>query len=212
MTDVVLVDRDGDIATVILNRPEKLNAFTKDMWGRLGDIFGNRVILKVTGSVIPVFPVLWLVSPHFAYVVVLQMLGGLFWSGFSLSASNYLYDSVTPERRAAYSAVHNVFTSSAIFAGALLGGFLSLVIPESFTLFGRAWYWTSSLWGVLVVSSLARAAVTLSLAPALREVREVRRLTAAGLILRVARFNALAELFFDLLASTRRRLRTTGHS
>lgn len=182
------------------------------MWGRLGDIFGNRLILTVTGSVVPIFPVLWLISPNFAYVVVLQMLGGVFWSGFSLSASNYLYDSVAPDRRAAYSAVHNVFTNIAIFAGALLGGFLSLVIPESFMLFGKTWHWTSSLWGVLVVSSLARGVVTLSLAPALREVREVRRLSAAGLILRVARFNALAELFFDILAFTRRRLRTAGQS
>ena len=180
------------------------------MWGRLGDIFGNRVILTVTGSVIPFFPMLWLVSPHFAYVVVLQMFGGLFWAGFSLSASNYLYDSVSPERRAAYSAVHNVLTSIAIFAGALLGGFLSLVVPENFILFGKSWHWTSSLWGVLVASSLARGVVALSLGPALREVREVRRLTAAGLILRVARFNALAELIFDMLAFTRRRLRTTG--
>ena len=182
------------------------------MWGRLGDIFGNRLILTVTGSVVPIFPVLWLISPNFAYVVVLQMLGGVFWSGFSLSASNYLYDSVAPDRRAAYSAVHNVFTNIAIFAGALLGGFLSLVIPESFMLFGKTWHWTSSLWGVLVVSSIVRGVVTLSLAPALREVREVRRLSAAGLILRVARFNALAELFFDILAFTRRRLRTTGQS
>ena len=38
MTDVVLVDRIGDIATVTLNRPEKLNAFTKAMWGRLGSV------------------------------------------------------------------------------------------------------------------------------------------------------------------------------
>jgi enoyl-CoA hydratase/carnithine racemase len=38
MTDIVLVDRDGDIATVTLNRPEKLNAFTKAMWARLGSI------------------------------------------------------------------------------------------------------------------------------------------------------------------------------
>jgi len=38
MTDVVLVERDGDIATVILNRPDKLNAFTKAMWARLGEI------------------------------------------------------------------------------------------------------------------------------------------------------------------------------
>ena len=37
MTDVVLVERDGDIAIVILNRPDKLNAFTKAMWARLGD-------------------------------------------------------------------------------------------------------------------------------------------------------------------------------
>ncbi len=182
------------------------------MWGRLGDIFGNRLILTVTGHAIPFFPVLWLVSPHFAYVVVLQMLGGLIWAGFSLSASNYLYDTVNPERRATYSAVHNIFTSIAIFAGALLGGFLSLVVPENFMLFGKSWHWTSSLWGVLVASSLARAAVAISLAPALREVREVRRLTAAGLMLRVARFNALAELFFDMLAFTRRRLRATDQS
>jgi enoyl-CoA hydratase/carnithine racemase len=33
------VQRDGDIATVVLNRPEKLNALTKPMWRRLGDVF-----------------------------------------------------------------------------------------------------------------------------------------------------------------------------
>jgi enoyl-CoA hydratase len=39
MTDTILVLRDGDIATVVLNRPEKLNALTKSMWQRLGDVF-----------------------------------------------------------------------------------------------------------------------------------------------------------------------------
>ena len=29
MTDTILVERDGVIATVVLNRPEKLNALTK---------------------------------------------------------------------------------------------------------------------------------------------------------------------------------------
>ncbi len=37
MTDTILVERDDDIATVILNRPEKLNAFTKPMWKLLGE-------------------------------------------------------------------------------------------------------------------------------------------------------------------------------
>ncbi len=35
----ILVERDGAIATVVLNRPEKLNALTRPMWRRLGDVF-----------------------------------------------------------------------------------------------------------------------------------------------------------------------------
>jgi enoyl-CoA hydratase/carnithine racemase len=37
--DHILVERAGEIATVTLNRPEKLNALTKPMWERLGDVF-----------------------------------------------------------------------------------------------------------------------------------------------------------------------------
>ena len=40
MAETILVhDPDGPIATVILNRPEKLNALTRPMWRRLGDVF-----------------------------------------------------------------------------------------------------------------------------------------------------------------------------
>jgi len=39
--NVVLIERDGDIATVILNRPEKLNALNKAMWRRLGDVMAE---------------------------------------------------------------------------------------------------------------------------------------------------------------------------
>jgi enoyl-CoA hydratase/carnithine racemase len=36
VSDAILVDRDGAIATVTLNRPERLNALDKAMWSRLG--------------------------------------------------------------------------------------------------------------------------------------------------------------------------------
>ena len=35
--DLILVNRDGAIATVVLNRPDKLNALTMAMWRRLGE-------------------------------------------------------------------------------------------------------------------------------------------------------------------------------
>jgi enoyl-CoA hydratase/carnithine racemase len=37
VTQHILVQRDGAIATVVLNRPDKLNALTRAMWGELGD-------------------------------------------------------------------------------------------------------------------------------------------------------------------------------
>ena len=39
MADTILIERAGAIATVVLNRPEKLNALTRPMWKRLGEVF-----------------------------------------------------------------------------------------------------------------------------------------------------------------------------
>lgn len=38
MSDMIRVERDDFITTVELNRPKKLNALTKSMWQRLGDV------------------------------------------------------------------------------------------------------------------------------------------------------------------------------
>jgi enoyl-CoA hydratase/carnithine racemase len=37
MSELVRVQRDGDVATVVLDRPDRLNAVTKAMWGELRD-------------------------------------------------------------------------------------------------------------------------------------------------------------------------------
>jgi enoyl-CoA hydratase/carnithine racemase len=39
MEDTIVVSRDRAIATVVLNRPDKLNALTRAMWVRLGQVF-----------------------------------------------------------------------------------------------------------------------------------------------------------------------------
>jgi enoyl-CoA hydratase/carnithine racemase len=41
MTDLVLVEREGEIARITLNQPAKLNAVNNAMWMRLGELFAE---------------------------------------------------------------------------------------------------------------------------------------------------------------------------
>ncbi|MGD8672424.1 MAG: hypothetical protein PVH86_03850, partial [Thiogranum sp.] len=72
---------------------------TLNTWGRISDVFGNRLILVTAGSVIPALPLLWLVSANFWYLLGVQVVSGFAWAGFSLSAGNFLYDLVPAHRR-----------------------------------------------------------------------------------------------------------------
>lgn len=172
---------------------------TLNRWGRISDIFGNRRILATTGLLIPLMPLLWVVSGNFYYLLLVQAVSGFSWAGFTLSASNFLYDLVPPERRATYLAIHNVLASAGLFVGAMLGGVLAAVLPTELGAFGYGVAWASPLLGVFVVSTVLRAAIVALLMPRIREVRKVRPATFAGLIFRVTRVNALAGLFFDIV-------------
>jgi MFS family permease len=174
---------------------------TLSQWGRISDVFGNRRILVVTGLFIPLMPLLWVFSSNVWYLIAIQALSGFSWAGFSLSASNFIYDLITPNRRATYLAVHNVLASIGIFSGAVLGGYLGTIMPTTLTLFGETYSWLSPMFGVFVVSTLARAAVVMLLTPKLREVRSVREISLSQVIFRVTRMNALAGLVFDIVGS-----------
>ena len=174
---------------------------TLNQWGRISDVFGNRRVLSVTGVLLPVMPLLWLVSTDFWYLLFIQAVSGLAWAGFTLSASNFLYDLTVRERRTTYLAIHNVLAAVGIFCGALLGGYLGLALPERLELFGLTWAWVSPLLGVFALSAIARTLVLLLLLPRIREVRRVRPISFTNVIFRVTRVNALAGLMFDIVGT-----------
>jgi len=177
---------------------------TLSRWGRLSDLFGNRLILVTTGLVIPFLPTLWLVSTSYYYLLAVQALSGLVWAGFTLSATNSVFDLTPRTRRATLMAVHNVVAATAVFAGAMVGGWLGTRLPETLTLFGMTWAWLTPLYGVFIVSTIARLAVALLFLPRLREVRKVRQMTRSGLIFRVTRLHPVSGLMFDVVGRFRR--------
>jgi MFS family permease len=147
---------------------------TLNQWGRISDVFGNRRILGTTGVLVPLMPLLWIFSTNYWYLLCAQALSGLAWAGFTLSASNFIYDLIARDKRATYLSVHNVLASIGIFGGAMLGGYLGVVMPTQMALAGITISWLSPLLGVFVISTLARALVVVFLLPKIREVRKVR--------------------------------------
>ncbi len=178
---------------------------TLSRWGRISDIFGNRRILGATSVMMPLLPLLWAVSSNFWYLLIVQAISGLTWSGFTLSASNFLYELVERDKRASYFAMHNVLASLGLFCGAILGGYLGTQLPTRLELFGHTYTWLSPLLGVFVISFLMRATIVLLLVPRIREVRNVRPIAFTDLIFRVTRVSALSGMFFDIIGSKNRR-------
>lgn len=187
-----------------------LQFLTLNRWGRVGDAFGNRYILVMTGLMITILPALWMVSTNYVYLLFVQALAGLVWAGFSLSAGNYLFDLIPRARRATLMALHSVLASIGAFSGALLGGYLGTHLPNHIRVFGEGYEWFSVLYGVFLASSLARLAVAAMFLPLLKEMRAVRPRRLTHLLFRVARFHPLSGLFFDIISPKgRRRERST---
>jgi MFS family permease len=170
-------------------------------WGRISDIFGNRVTLKMCGLLIPAIPFLWLLSPNFYYLLTVQAFGGFIWAGFSLSASNYLYDLIPKNRRVTWMAAHSVMSNTGVFFGALLGGWLGTVMAGHYTLGQLDILLRSPLYNIFMLSFVLRLATMLFFIPGIRETRKVRSMTMRRLIFRVIAFKPLAGLSFEIITS-----------
>ncbi len=179
---------------------------TLNRWGRISDIFGNRVILMLCGTLIPSIPLLWTLSGNFYYLLAVQALGGFAWAGFTLSASNYLYDLIPAGKRATYLAVNSVVASTGVFLGAMLGGVIGANLPGEFSLFGIQLHLLSALYPIFFLSFLLRLTTVWLFLPKIREARKVKPITMRRLIFRVARFSAVSGLIFDVMGSRRKSL------
>jgi MFS family permease len=172
---------------------------TLTTWGRIADVYGNRLLLIVTSISLPVVPLLWLVSADFWYLIFAQAVSGLTWSGFTLGAGNLLYELVPRTRRAAYVAFHNVGTAAGVFGGAMIGAALVLVLPPRTVFFGEAGV-PSNLLYLFALSGLLRAIIAALLARRVREIRKPRKeLSAPALVMRITGFDAMLDLLYDFI-------------
>ncbi|MEZ5573494.1 MAG: MFS transporter [Halioglobus sp.] len=175
-------------------------------WGRFTDRHGNRLAILLTGSLLPCLPLLWLVSPNFYYLLLVQVVSGALWSGFSLSTSNFLYD-LRPHRTgfAAYAAVQASITAAAVFVGGLTGGFLAAYAPRLAEMLSDWITVSSPLFLVFTMSAVLRVLVIAWFIPRVNEPQVRRRPDGLKLIYRISRFSALSGISLDWLTVTRKK-------
>ncbi len=160
-------------------------------WGAMSDQFGNRTILKVCGTLVAFNPVLWLISSNFWYVIFIQFYSGIFWAGFTLAAANFVFDAVTPPKRArcvAYQAIINGFL---VFGGSFVGGWVVHLVPQGWVDHLGLWVPNSKFLALFVLSGVLRIGVMLFLFPAFKEVRQVESIRSHQLLIRVTSLRPL---------------------
>jgi len=168
-------------------------------WGRIADVYGNRLILIVTSISLPIVPAIWLLSDNFWALLLFQALSGLSWSGFTLSVGNLLYELVPQTRRAAYVAFHNAGTAMGVFAGAMIGALLQGILPPRAVLFGSSGILSNLLY-LFVISGVMRGVLAALLARRVRELRKPRRsLSAPALVMRVTGLNSMVGFVYDFI-------------
>lgn len=99
------------------------------LWGKHADLVGNVRVLRLSGFLVSLIPVFWIVSQNIFYLAFVQMFGGFAWSGVMLCGTNFIYDAVSPQKRVRCIGYFHVINGAALFLGASLGGFLASRVP-----------------------------------------------------------------------------------
>ena len=93
-------------------------------WGKISDLYGNIKTLYILGFFVSLVPLWWVFNQNILFLICIQLVSGFAWGGFNLSASNFIYDVVSREKRALAIAYFNVLNGRAVFLGASLGALL----------------------------------------------------------------------------------------
>jgi MFS family permease len=175
-------------------------------WGQIADRKGNRYVMALGATVIPVLPVLWLFSDSLYYLMGVQMLGGAAWAGFTLATSNYLYD-LKPDDSdfAGYAAMQSTIGAGAVFIGAITGGYLISWVPDALVIGNWQWTIERPIWVIFVISGVLRAVVALWYLPRAPELRVKQRGRVRDLVFRVSRFTPISGVVFDVITARRKK-------
>jgi len=140
---------------------------TLNLWGRIADKYGNYGVIAVTTIVIPLTPLLWILSPHKIYLfLVPAILGGTAWTAFIMASGNFIYDNVQRKNLGNAISYFNLFIGLGALTGGIIGAILIKVVQTN---------WIEPIFLIFMIGSLLRMIVVGISIPKLKEIKKKKK-------------------------------------
>lgn len=153
--------------TLVLTSGALFSLLFLELWGKISDRYGNYRVLVLTTFIIPIVPILWILSNSVIYLIfVPSLIGGVVWSGFLLASVNFIYDNVSPQKRGLTISYFNMMIGKGIFLGAGLGALLIKYLKIQRI---------EPIFLIFIIGSLTRMLVVYVFLPKVKEVRKTKK-------------------------------------
>lgn len=116
------------------------------IWGQVAQKIGARKLLWIGGWGIIPMSISWVFSQNMAWLLIIQIAGGVFWAAYELAFFLLFFEAIAEEHRTSLLTVYNLLNTSAWVLGSLIGAWVLFTMGGTFE---------SYLW-VFGLSSLGR--------------------------------------------------------
>lgn len=172
-------------------------------WGSILQEVGSRRVLMISTVGFAVTPFLWLVSADLWWLCFVSGIRGALGAGYQLSVSTFLFDAVTPAKRARCAAYQSIINNFSIVVGALCGGWIVSVVPRVEGLGMNDLQSDSNILLLFLLSGIVNV-VTLAFLTSFREVREVQHRPTASILFHLTYLRNFGEVLIRVSGQERR--------
>lgn len=162
-------------------------------WGSILQEVGSRRVLMISTVGFAVTPFLWLVSAKLWWLCLVSGIRGALAAGYQLSVSTFLFDAVTPAKRARCAAYQSIVNNFSIVIGALCGGWIVSVVPRVEGLGLEGLHSDSNILLLFLLSGIVNV-ITLAFLTSFREVREVQHRPTSSILFHLTYLRSFGEV------------------
>jgi MFS family permease len=153
------------------------------VWGKLSDKYGSLSILRLTGFMMALNPILWMIPRDLTGAIIIQLYAGFTMSGFFLSSFNFMLEVTDPKKRVTSKSYFNLMVGTFTLLGSLTGaGLLKLfqnVDFSSIPILSTVFF--SQYIPLFLIGGILRFAASFYILPKLKEIEKHEKISSKKL-------------------------------